>query len=58
VDEKIKEIISSSPSKNFEQLCLLASLNLAAEVFDLKNKNNKAKQKLKDLLDKITRKNR
>ncbi|HHF98023.1 MAG TPA: cell division protein ZapA [Candidatus Aerophobetes bacterium] len=56
VDKKIKEISSSSPNKSFEQICILASLNIAAELLDLKNKNLKAKEKLKNLLTKLTKK--
>lgn len=56
VDEKAKGIASSVPSKNFEQICVLTSLNLTAELFNLKSKNLKAKKKLHDLLDKLTQK--
>jgi len=56
VDEKIKEITSSAPNKSFEQICVLASLNLAAELLDLKKKNIQAKQRLKNLLDKLSKK--
>ncbi|MCD6257469.1 cell division protein ZapA [Candidatus Aerophobetes bacterium] len=54
VDERIREIASSTPDKSFDQICVLACLNLAAEIFSLKQKNLKAKQKLKQLLDKLT----
>lgn len=54
VDEKTKGVASSVPNEDFEQICVLASLNLTAELFSLKSKNLKARQKLKHLLDKLT----
>ncbi|MBC7189674.1 cell division protein ZapA [Candidatus Aerophobetes bacterium] len=53
VDQKFREIASSVPDKNFEKICILTSLNLAAELFNLKNKNMKAKNKLNFLLEQI-----
>jgi len=53
VDQKFKEIASSVPDKNFEKICILTSLNLAAELFSLKSKNMKAKNKLNFLLEQI-----
>lgn len=58
VDERIREIASLSPNKSFDQICVLTCLNLAAEVFSLKEKSSKAKQRLKQLLDKLTTKAR
>jgi len=55
LDKKISEVASSTPNKNLEQIFILASLNLAAEFFILKNKNVRVKQRLKDLLDKLTK---
>ena len=55
LDKKIKEVASSASNKNLEQIFILASLNLTAELFTLKNKNMKIKQRLKDLLDKLTK---
>lgn len=53
VDQKFKEIASSVPDKNFEKISILTSLNLAAELFSLKSKNMKAKNKLNFLLEQI-----
>lgn len=55
VDEKAKGIASSVHDKNFEQIFVLTSLNLTAELFSLKNKQIKAKKRLKDLLDKLSK---
>ena len=55
LDKKIKEVASSTSNKNLEQIFILASLNLTAELFTLKNKNMRVKQRLKDLLNKLTK---
>ncbi len=57
VDEKIKDIASSVPNKSFSEICILTCLNLAAEVFEIREKNARAKQRIKQLLDKLNKKN-
>ncbi|MBE0478371.1 cell division protein ZapA [Candidatus Aerophobetes bacterium] len=58
VDEKTKGIASSIPDKNFEQIFVLASLNITAELFDLKSKNLNSKKRLNSLLNKLTKKSK
>lgn len=56
VDGKLKEIASATPNKSFDQICVLTCLNLAAEIFEIREKNARTKQKLKQLLDKLDKK--
>lgn len=56
VDKKLKEIATSIPHKSYEQICVLACLNVAAELFTLQQKNSRAKQKLAELLGKLNKK--
>lgn len=56
VDGKIRDIASSVPDKSFDQICVLTCLNVAAEMFEIREKNAKAKQKLERVLDKLNKK--
>jgi len=54
VDERIREIVSSVPNKSFDQICILTCLNLAAEIFSFREKSLRARERLKQLLNKLT----
>jgi len=56
VDKKIKKAAISFPQKSFGQICVLACLNIAAEMYQLKRKNHKTKEKIKQLIEKLEKK--
>ena len=53
VDGKVKKIASSTNEKGREQISILACLNIADELHKLKEKNRKAREKIRQLLDRV-----
>ncbi len=58
MDEKIKKVAISSPQKSFGQICVLACLNIAAEMYQLKEKKHKVKEKINQLIEKLEKETR
>ncbi len=56
VDGKVKKIASSTNEKGREQISILACLNIADELHKLKEKNRKAREKIRQLLEKVEKK--
>ena len=53
VDGKIKKIASSTTERGREQISILACLNIADELHKLKEKNRKAREKIRQLIERI-----
>lgn len=53
VDGKIKKIASSTNERGREQISILACLNIADELYKLKEKNRKAKEKIRQLIERV-----
>jgi cell division protein ZapA (FtsZ GTPase activity inhibitor) len=53
VDEKVKKIASSTKEKGREQISILACLNIADELYKLKEKNRKAREKIRQLIERV-----
>lgn len=53
VDGKIKKIASSTSERGREQISILACLNIADELHKLKEKNRKAREKIRQLIERI-----
>jgi len=53
VDGKVKKIASSTNEKGREQISILACLNIADELYKLKEKNRKAREKIRQLLKRV-----
>jgi len=53
VDGKVKKIASSTNEKGREQISILACLNIADELYKLKEKNRKAREKIRQLLERV-----
>lgn len=53
VDGKIKKIASSTNERGREQISILACLNIADELYKLKEKNRKAKEKIRQLMERV-----
>ncbi len=53
VDGKVKKIASSTNEKGREQISILACLNIADELHKLKEKNRKAREKIRQLLERV-----
>jgi len=53
VDEKVKKIASSTNERGREQISILACLNIADELYKLKEKNRKAREKIRQLLKRV-----
>jgi len=53
VNGKVREIASSVPQKNKEEISILTCLNIADELHILKEKNRKAKERIRQLVEKI-----
>ncbi len=56
VDEKIKKIASSTNEKGREQISILACLNIADELYKLKERNQKAQYRIRQLIEIVTKK--
>lgn len=52
VDNKAKGIASSLPHKEREEISILTCLNIADELYKLKEKNRKAKERIQGLIEK------
>lgn len=52
VDNKAKRIASSLPHKEREEISILTCLNIADELYKLKEKNRKAKERIQGLIEK------
>jgi cell division protein ZapA len=55
VDDKMRKISASAPQRGVEQIGVLTCLNIADELYKLKEKNRKAKKKIEELIEKINR---
>ncbi len=53
VDGKIKKIASSTNEKGREQISILACLNIADELHKIKDKNRRAQEKIRQLMERI-----
>jgi len=53
VDGKVKKIASSTNEKGREQISILACLNIADELYKLKEKNRKARERIRQLLERV-----
>ncbi|TET47438.1 cell division protein ZapA [Candidatus Aerophobetes bacterium] len=53
VDGKVKKIASSTNERGREQISILACLNIADELHKLKEKNRKAREKIRQLLERV-----
>ncbi len=53
VDGKIKKIASSTNERGREQISILACLNIADELHKLKKKNREAREKIRQLMEKV-----
>jgi len=55
VDGKMRKISTSAPQRGVEQIGILTCLNIADELYKLREKNKKAKKKIEELIEKINR---
>jgi cell division protein ZapA len=53
VDNKVRRIASSIPERENEQISILACLNIADELYKLREKNRKARERVQQLIEKI-----
>ena len=53
VDGKVKKIASSTNERGREQISILACLNIADELYKLKEKNRKAREKIRQLIERV-----
>jgi len=53
VDGKVKKIAASTNEKGREQISILACLNIADELYKLKEKNRKARERIRQLLERV-----
>ena len=53
VDKKVRRIASSIPEKGGEQISILTCLNIADELYKLREKTRKARERLQQLIEKI-----
>ncbi|RLE08742.1 hypothetical protein DRZ78_00455 [Candidatus Aerophobetes bacterium] len=55
VDDKIRKITALAPQREVEQIGILTCLNIADELYKLKEKNRKIKERIEQLIEKINR---
>ncbi|MEA3485413.1 MAG: cell division protein ZapA [Candidatus Aerophobetes bacterium] len=55
VDDKMRKISTSAPQRGIEQIGILTCLNIADELYKLKEKNRKAKKGIEELIEKINK---
>ena len=53
VDGKVKKSAASTNEKGREQISILACLNIADELYKLKEKNRKARERIRQLLERV-----
>jgi len=53
VDNKVRRIASSIPERGNEQISILACLNIADELYKLREKTRKARERVQQLIEKI-----
>jgi len=53
VDSRMRMIASATPQKKIEEISVLACLNIADEVYRLKAKNKKAKERIERVIERI-----
>jgi len=53
VDNKVRRIASSIPERGNEQVSILACLNIADELYKLREKSRKARERVQQLIEKI-----
>ena len=53
VDNKVRKIASSIPKRGGEQITILACLNIADELYKLREKTRKARERMQQLIEKI-----
>ncbi len=53
VDNKVRRIASSIPERAGEQISILACLNIADELYKLREKTRKARERMQQLIKKI-----
>jgi len=53
VDSRMRMIASAAPQKKSEEISVLACLNITDELYRLKAKNEKAKERIKRVIERI-----
>ena len=53
VDSRMRVISSAAPQKKSEEISVLVCLNIADELYRLKAKNEKAKERIKKVVERI-----
>jgi cell division protein ZapA len=53
VDNKVRRIASSIPQRGGEQISILACLNIADELYKLREKTREARERVQQLIEKI-----